>query len=168
MRHIFSFIILLFTTLTYSQSDAIERYFKDYQQNQGFTSVYVSPKMFQMMAKNDDGTEDKEFISVVKDLKGLRILSTTQNAMNVYNEVNSRLSNKGFEELVSFRDKGSNVRFLTKESNHAISELLLIAGSKTDFVFMSFVGNIDLSKISKLSKKLNFSGAEHLDRVNRK
>ncbi|MBL0100962.1 MAG: DUF4252 domain-containing protein [Saprospiraceae bacterium] len=57
MKSIFSFAIaLLFSISTSSQTDAIERFFKDYQDNDNFTVVYVSPKMFQMVSKVTDGT----------------------------------------------------------------------------------------------------------------
>ena len=69
---------------------------------------------------------------------------------------------------MTVRDKESNVRFVTKESNGLISELLLLVGGKDEFVMMSFVGNIDLNKIAKLAKKLDIDGAEHLDKVKKK
>ncbi|MBK7637736.1 MAG: DUF4252 domain-containing protein [Saprospiraceae bacterium] len=57
---------------------------------------------------------------------------------------------------------------MTKEANGTINELLLLVGGKTEFVMMSFVGNIDLNKIAKLAKKLDIDGAEHLDKVRKK
>ena len=153
---------------SFAQVDAIERFFKDYQEDENFTVVYVSPKMFQMVSKATDGSSDQELASIVKDLKGLRILTTEINPDKVYKEDNKRLNIKEYEELVTVREKDSNVRFVTKETNGIISELLLLVGGKDDFVMMSFVGNIDLAKISKLAKKLDIDGAEHLEKVNKK
>jgi len=169
MKSIFSLGIALFISLTANaQIDAIERFFKDYQDDDNFTVVYVSPKMFQMVSKVTDGSEDKELSTIVKDLKGLRILTTKINPDKTYKEANKRLNIKEYEELVTVREKDSNVRFVTKEVNGVINELLLLVGGKDEFVMMSFVGNIDLNKISKLAKKLDIDGAEHLDKVNKK
>ncbi|MFZ1751211.1 MAG: DUF4252 domain-containing protein [Saprospiraceae bacterium] len=169
MKSIFSLAIALFISLAASaQSDAIERFFKDYQENQDFTVVYVSPKMFQMVSKVTDGSEDKDLADIVKDLKGLRILTTKINPDKIYKEANKRLNIKEYEELVTVRDKDSNVRFVTKESNGVISELLLLVGGQNEFVMMSFVGNIDLAKIARLAKKLDIDGAEHLEKVGKK
>lgn len=169
MKSIFSLAIaLLFTLAGYAQTDAIERFFKDYQDDENFTIVYVSPKMFQMVSKVTDGSEDKELSEIVKDLKGLRILTSKVNPEKVYADANKRLNIKEYEELVTVRDKGSNVRFVTKETNGIINELLLLVGGKTEFVMMSFVGNIDLNKIAKLAKKLDIDGAEHLEKVKKK
>ncbi|HMR89261.1 MAG TPA: DUF4252 domain-containing protein [Saprospiraceae bacterium] len=169
MKTLFSLAIAMFISFaSFAQVDAIERFFKDYQEDQNFTVVYVSPKMFQMVSKATDGGTDQELASIVKDLKGLRILTTEVNPDKIYKEANKRLNIKEYEELVTVRDKDSNVRFVTKESNGMISELLLLVGGKDDFVMMSFVGNIDLNKIAKLAKKLDIDGAEHLEKVNKK
>ena len=121
-----------------------------------------------MVSKATDGGTDQELAAIVKDLKGLRILTTEVNPDKIYKEANKRLNIKEYEELVTVRDKDSNVRFVTKETNGMISELLLLVGGKDDFVMMSFVGNIDLNKIAKLAKKLDIDGAEHLEKVNKK
>lgn len=169
MKSIFSLAIALLISLSASaQTDAIERFFKDYQEDPNFTVVYVSPKMFQMVSKATDGSTDQELASIVKDLKGLRILTTKNDPDKIYKEANKRLNIKEYEELVTVRDKDSNVRFVTKEANGSIQELLLLVGGKTEFVMMSFVGNIDLTKISKLAKKLDIGGAEHLEKVGKK
>ena len=169
MKSVFSLAIALFLSFSaYAQADAIERFFKDYQEDENFTVVYVSPKMFQMVSKATDGGNDAELASIVKDLKGLRILTSKINPDKVYKEANKRLNIKEYEELVTVRDKESNVRFVTKEANGLISELLLLVGGKDEFVMMSFVGNIDLSKIAKLAKKLDIDGAEHLDKIGKK
>ncbi len=169
MKNIFSLAIALLISFTASaQVDAIEKFFKDYQEDQNFSVVYVAPKMFQMVSKVTDGTEDKELAAIVKDLKGLRILKTNVTPDKIYKEANKRLNIKEYEELVTVRDKDSNVRFVTKETNGTINELLLLVGGKDEFVLMSFVGNIDLNKISRLAKKLDIDGAEHLEKVNKK
>lgn len=169
MKSIFSLAIVMLMALSaHAQMDAIERFFKDYQDDKNFTVVYVSPKMFQMVSKVVDGKEDKELASIVKDLKGLRILTSKVNPDKIYTEANKRLNIKEYEELVTVREKDSNVRFVTKESNGIINELLLLVGGKDEFVMMSFVGNIDLTKISKLANKLDIGGAEYLDKINKK
>lgn len=169
MKIFFSLALAIFVNFSLSaQADAIERFFKDYQENENFTVVYVSPKMFQMVSKVTGESEDKELASIVKDLKGLRILTSKVNPDKTYKEANRRLNVREYEELVTVREKDSNVRFVTKESNGMISELLLIVGGKDEFVLMSFVGNIDLNKIARLAKKLDIDGAEHLDKVKKK
>lgn len=167
MKAIFSILVaLLVSNVGFGQS-AIEKFFKDYQNNEDFMSVYIAPKMFQSIA-NTSKAEQDEFMDIVKDIRGLRILSTEKNAMQVYKESNKRLAGSGYEELMTMKDKDQYIRFVTKESNGKISELLLLVGEEKEFTMMSFVGTIDLNKISKLASKLNVEGVEHLDKVKKK
>ncbi len=164
-----SFVIVFMVFQVSAQTDAIEKLFSDYQKNEDFSVVYVGPKMFQMFAKAaKNGESDEEFMDIVKDLKGLRIMTTSKKSLLIYGEANKRLNSNGYEELMTVKEKGSNVRFVTKETNNTITELLLVVGSVDSFTMMSFTGKIDLNKMSKLAKKLDIKGAEHLDKVNKK
>ncbi len=169
MKNVLTLVIIMLLSFTaYAQSDAIESYFKDYQENEHFKTVYISPKTFQMAYKATDSEDEKELAAIVKDLKGLKIMSTANEASKTYTEANKRLNVKPYETLVSMKDKGADVKFITKESNGAISELILLLGRKDKFVMMSFTGKIDLNKIAKLSKKLDIEGAEYLDKIKSK
>jgi hypothetical protein len=154
------FLSLLVTLCSYAQTDAIERFFADYKNNDNFTEVYVSPKMFQMISKATNAAEEADLAQITKDLKGLRILTTTVNPMKIYKEANLRLPVKEYEELVTVKEKSSTVRFVTKESNGIITELLLLVGATDNFTMMSFVGKIDLAKISRLAKKIDIDGVD--------
>ncbi len=170
------FCLTFFTciaTFSFGQ-DAITKYFDNYMDDQRFTSVYISPKMFSMISKVDFKDTDpkfKEMMEVIKDLKGLRILTADSddkqkvNGQQLYKEAMSKINTQEYEVLMTVRDKGDDVRFYTKEKDNLISELLLLTGSTEEFTLLSFIGNIDLQKIAKLGKVLNIEGAEHLDKL---
>ena len=147
----------------WAQTDAITQYFDKYMDDENFTVVYITPKMFQMISKLDLKDPDaKEIKEVLQDLKGLRILQTEKNSLQYYKEVIAKSKPTEYELLMTVRDKGENVRFWTKESGGVISELLMLVGGVKEFVMISFVGNISLDKISKLANKMDVDGMEHL------
>lgn len=159
--------LTLYISGMHAQGDVVDKYFKDYQENQNFSTVFVSPKMFQMITKSAE-SNDADVVAVLKDLKGLKILSTQVKADQTYAEANKRINGKGYEELLTVREQGSLVRFVTLEKAGTIEELVMLVGNKTDFTIISFVGKIDLAKLSKLAKKLDIKGAEHLDKIGKK
>lgn len=162
MRSIFSLAVFMFVAVIMSgQSDAIKQNFTDYLDDDNFTTVYISPKVLKMIKADDD----KELSEVINNLRGLRILRTEKDPLNVYKEANKRLESKNYDELINFREQGSTVKFMTKESGGTITELVLLKGGKDEFVVMSFLGKIDLKKISKLADKLDIDGAQYLDKV---
>jgi Domain of unknown function (DUF4252) len=171
---------------TSAQDDAISRYFTQYAEDERFTVVYISPKMFDLIAKiSTNDPEWEKTKEVLKDLRGLRILVADNdddtdddgktiakthkiNGAAMYKEAMTTLNGKSYEELMTVRDGQQNVRFMTKESGGVITELLLLVGEPNQFVMLSFTGKIDLTKISTLGKTLNVEGAEHLSKVKSK
>lgn len=161
-------LFLLAAFASQAQNDAITRFFEKYADDERFTMVYVSPKMFQMLAKIETDDEDwNKFRDVVKDLGGLRVLTadSVANGDAMYKDALSRVPQKEYEELLTVRDGKENVRIWIKESNNVIQELLLLVGAPDEFTMLSFVGKIDLDKISSLAKTLDVEGVEHLDKV---
>ena len=67
MRHTFLFLALVFISSLglQAQNDAISRYFDQYVEDENFTTVYVSPKMFQILGKLDlEGMNEPEAAAV--------------------------------------------------------------------------------------------------------
>ena len=167
MKSLLSFALtLIFFTSAFAQNDAIDRFFQSYQNDDNFTMVYVSPKMFKMVSKVIEGQDDEDIKDLVRDIEGLKILSTEVDPMKYYAEAKTKIPTDSYEVLMTVRDKGSNVKFLTKESSgDVIEELLLIVGGEDNFTLMSFVGRLDLNKLAKLAKKLDIQGVEHLENL---
>ena len=163
---VFLLAFLGYTMPVFSQADAITQYFDQYLEDERFTVVYLSPKMFQILGRLDlDELEDEEaaeVMDVVQDLKSLRILTSETNTLQFYEEAKQKINTKAYETLMTVRHDQENVEFLVKENGDIIEELLLLVGGGESFVLMSFIGNIDLKKISKLAKSVDVDGMEHL------
>jgi len=169
MKHLlfFSFFFLS-TSIISAQNDAISRFFNKYAEDERFTTVFISPTLFQMVAKIAvDDPEWEQYREVIKDLGGLRILSSDSisNSMTLYQEIFKKLPNKEYEELLTVRDGEEHVRFMIRETDQIISELLLLVASPSDFTMISFMGKINLEKISSLAKSMDIDGIEHLEKI---
>jgi len=150
------------TTSALAQEDAISKYFAKYVDDERFTVVYISGKMFSMINKMELDLDDEEaqaILAVCKDLKGLRILTTETDGAKFFKEALQTINTKGYETLMEVREgKSENVKFLTKTSSDGstLDELLLLVGGENeDFVMLSFIGKIDLSQVGKLSRAFN-------------
>ena len=155
-------------TLSLTAQDGIVRYFEKYMDNDDFTVVYFSPKMFSMVSKLAAEDEDiDEIKEVISDLKGLRILTAEKNAVKYYEEATRAFDKSDYEVLMTVRSEDDNVNFYVKDSNGGdiVEELLLIVNSDEEFVLLSLVGKIDLNKISKLSEGLQVNGMQHLKKM---
>lgn len=172
LKYIGAIAILLVANLASAQSDAISSYFSQYVEDERFTVVYISPKMFNLIAKMDleelasqNDQEAKIALEMISDISGLRILTSEETPNVFFKEAKSKLNTSSMESLMTVRtDDGENVNFFVKESGGIINELLLLVGGD-EFVMLSIEGKIDLKKISKLAKALDVKGAEHLEEL---
>jgi len=151
--------------------DAITKFFSKYQNDESFSQVTISSKMFGLFTNMDaDTPEDKEVLNAISKLKGLRILAKddARNARDLYKEAFTLIPMKEYEELMSVRDKDKDMKFLIKESGGKISELLMIMGGNEQFMVLSLFGEIDLKQVSRIGKKMDVKGLENLDKMDKK
>ncbi len=152
--------------------DAITTCFKEYADDPNYTSIVVSSKMFELFAniKGDDA-ESKAVKDVIKGLSGIRILvydgdDNTKPAHNFKSAVGKVSS--AYEVLMSVDEQNEKIRFYVREKADKIEELLMIVAGQDHLFLMSLTGNIDLAKISSLSKNMNIGGMEYLENLDEK
>ena len=171
MKYLSAIIItMLFSMTALAQNDAISTYFDQYVDDENFTVVYVSGKMFSMLSKVEiDELKDEEaqaIMDVAKDIRGLRVLVTEETPKEYYKSARKLINpNDGYEVLLTVRDEGTNVNFWIKETNNVIEELFLLVGGEDEFVMVSFLGVLDLNKIAQLANSIDMKGAEHLEKI---
>ena len=155
-----------------AQSDAISQYFDQYVDDENFTVVYVSAKMFEILGKLDleglDEPEAEQAMEVVKTLKGIRVLTTEENPQKYYKEALQKINVNDYELLVSVRDEGENVRLFVKNQGDIINELFVLVGGEDEFVLVSLIGDIDLKTISKIASSVDIKGVDHLEKLDGK
>lgn len=150
----------------YAQT-SIDRYFDQYQEDERFSSVSVSSRMFDLfMDLEADDPDETAFLETISKLDGFKALigANVPNAASIYQDVMALPAND-MEELMSVTDSQREFRFYITESDGTISELLMVGYEDESVMMMSLTGDIDLRQISALSKKMNIQGFEHFNKV---
>jgi hypothetical protein len=148
----------------------VDKLFDKYSGKDGFTTVYITQYMFGMF--KDINTNDKEFDDLVKNLKSIRILTSEDNkaipaGTNFFKEIMKELPVQQYKELMVVKEKDQEMKFLAKENNGRISELLLISGGKEN-VLICIEGNIDMKNLAQLSKNFKIEGMKSLEKIDGK
>jgi len=170
MKKIVTILVLAATLTAANGQDVISRFFTKYQQDESFTNVNISSKMFGLFTQMDAETpEDKEILEAISKLKGLKILAkeNARNSRELYNEALALIP-KNFEELMSVRDKDKDMKFMIDENGGKISEMLMVVGGNEEFMILSIFGEIDLKQISRIGSKMNIKGLENLQNMEKK
>ncbi|RCU57293.1 DUF4252 domain-containing protein [Oceanihabitans sediminis] len=177
-------ILVLIALLMMPLTSTAQDIFAKYSDNPDVTYVNIKPKMFQMLAKIDidsDDPEAQEYLEMVNSITSLKTIITEKGGISsdIAAWVTSKASS--LEELMEVKDDGSVIKFYVKEGKDTdhVQELLIfvngisnqmkgsnvsINGEKRKFetVVVSLTGDINLNQISKLTKKMNIPGGEHL------
>lgn len=168
MKKIIMGLMVMTASVAVQAQDAVSKFFTKYQNDESFSQVNISSKMFSLMANLDvENAEDQEVVNMISKIKGLRILAKeqTRNSRELYKEALGMIPAKDFEELMTVRDKDKDMKFFIKEAGGKVSELIMIAGGNEEFMVLSLFGEIDLKQVSKISKKMNIEGLENLENI---
>jgi len=169
MKKISLIVSMFLLSLTMmGQGTVITKYFNKFADNEAFTKVSVSQKMFSLFTNLEAGSAaEKEFLKVVSKLKGLKVImaDSIPNSVALYKQAVTDVNNAGYEELVSVKDARGNMLFSTKESNGIVSELIMVAGGKNQFIMVSLYGEIDLKNISKIAQQMRVPGFDQLKHI---
>jgi hypothetical protein len=165
--------MMLVSVAAFSQGDAISKFFSKYQDDETFSQVTISSKMFSLLTDMEvDKPEDQEIIDAISKLKGLRILGKddTRDGRTLYKEALSLLPPKDYEELMSVRDEDKDMKFFIRSgaTPGKIAELVMVMGGNDDFMVLSLFGEIDLKKIGKIGSKMDIHGLDHLNKLDDK
>jgi hypothetical protein len=164
MKKIISVLAVMLLVSGLSAQSLLSSSFSDYEENENFTRVSISKKMFSIMANLDPEDEDeKELIQTVSNLDGLKIIvaDSTENPSQLFKESMKRIPSR-FEELMTVNEKDEKIVFMIDESNGVISELIMVMKGDNEFVLLDLFGKIDLNQIASLSRKMNI---DHLDKL---
>lgn len=157
-------MVLLFTSVQ-AQDDAIRKFFSKYMEDDNFSRVYISPKMMQMAGgflrseADTKGEEEKDLGELMQKVRGIRILSGEKvNGKTLYNEAMNTLNRNQYEDLMDVQDKEQSLKFMVREENGKVTELLMISGSETEFTLLSMLGSFTYQDLNILAEKTNLPG----------
>jgi len=155
----------LMITSVQAQDDAIVKFFSKYMEDDNFSRVYISPKMMQMAggflkSEGDlNDTEEKDLGELMQKVRGIRILSGEKvDGKGLYEEAMNTLNRNQYEDLMDVQDKEQSLKFMVREENGLVTELLMISGSETEFTLLSMLGSFTYQDLNILAEQTNLPG----------
>lgn len=141
------FVILIGLVLAVCSLDAQNRFDK-IAEMEGVTSVYVSPKMFNMMKDSNSSTGDINIDKVAKKLTGLQILTAeNQEASSLLRKETAFINSKnGYEELMRVKDEGERMFIYMKEGKETNEYILLVDETK-EFTLIILEGKLTIDEV---------------------
>lgn len=168
MKKLFiSLLVVFVVSQTYGQ-DAISKFFSKYEKDKDFTHVSITSRMFGLFTNMEmESQEDQAIMDAISKLEGMKILAkdNTSKGKELYKEAFALLPKGEYDELMSIRDEDKDMKFMIKEKDGKISELVMVMGGSKEFFVLSLFGEIDLKQIAKISKAMDIDGLDKLQNL---
>ena len=154
--------LMIAASPAFAQSDAITKFFSEYESGDNITTLSFSGKAFEMLHEMDSDNPDAEkAIELASQIDGLRIIIDEEhpNARNTAKQAHGRVLNH-FEDLVTVSEKDVLIYVMVDEADGIVNEVLVIVGSDNELVLVSMTGSMKLRDIGELTSRMSSIGTE--------
>jgi hypothetical protein len=158
-------ILIMFSLCVSGQKSAVDKVFDKYSGKDGYTTVYISSFMFNMLnSLETDDPEYNEFKKATAGINSIKILTQDGGKSEAFGaELLQMLPRSEYKEMMVVKDQDEDVQFLAREENGKITEFLLIVSGGGEDALIAITGDIDLESISKIASGLDMPGLENLE-----
>lgn len=163
-RFILSGLLIYFALTMFGQQSAVDKVFDKYSGKEGYTTVYISSFMFNLLNNLEiDDPDYNEFKKATSGIKSIRILTQDgEGSVPFARELLDMLPKSEYKEMMVVKDEGEEVQFLAREEGGKISDFLLIVSGGGDDALIAIQGDIDLESLSSIASGLDMPGLENL------
>ena len=155
----------MLTLFTMGQTSAVDKVFDKYSGKEGYTTVFISSFMFNMLnSLETDDPEFDEFKKATSGIKSIKILTQDGGNSEAFGaELLEMLPRSEYQEMMVVKDQDEDVLFLAREEGGKVTEFLLIVSGGGEDVLIAIQGDIDLESIASIAAGLDMPGFENLE-----
>ena len=161
-------MLIMLTLIAMGQNSAVDKVFDKYSGKEGYTTVYISSFMFNMLnSLESDDPEFDEFKKATAGIKSIKILTQDGgNSVAFGAELLEMLPRSEYQEMMVVKDQDEDVLFLAREEGGRITEfLLIVSGGDGEDALIAIQGDIDLESIASIASGLDMPGFEKLEDI---
>jgi hypothetical protein len=162
------YILLCMSTAVFAQEDGVAKHLSSFIRNDQFEHTYVSNRMLSAILKSNATELTPDVRDLLKDIKGMRQLSTSASRKKHFDEFATTFESKGYENILSIRKGNDEVKMFLRNENKSDGELIMVILDAQHCGVTSFYGQINLDNMSRLSKAMNIKGAEYIPQARKK
>ena len=166
-RTFFAGMMILLSLVAFGQNSAVDKIFDKYSGQDGYTTVYISSFMFNLLNSLEvDDPEYDEFKQATSGINSIKILTQEGSDSEAFGkELLDMLPRSEYKELMVVKEEDEEVLFLAREEGGKITEFLLIVSGGGEDALIAIQGDIDLESISSIASGLDMPEMENLEEL---
>ena len=151
-RMVIALFIAFCTVSLFGQKDALDDFFDNYADREGFTSVIINGNIFGFLKTLDD---DEDLSGLDRKVTSIRIVSTKGDRYaretDFMSELKPVIRRGRYEELMTVKNHDADLSIMVKGSGDIITEVLIIASGENDAV-IQIRGTLTREDIDRISE----------------
>jgi len=164
-------IAVLFAAPVFPQ-EMFEQLTDNYADQEGFSATKITNDMFDLYLRKKNVEKDSPVYETLKKLDNILVASQSSfgeeeevDISEIHSEILDYYNQEEYTLFKTEKQMGEDVKVYLKKENEKISSLALVTASGSSVNLVEMNGDIDLARLSELSKALNLRGLENLYKV---
>ncbi len=156
MKKIAIIMVLFFAGIANAQVNKLVKVFNELEDSKGITTITINKAMFNMIGSFAENDEDlKDLDGIFKKMNSIKMLVVEGNTKSEPAlKLKSAFDKLKLEELMTIKNDGNRVKFLTENANADVFKTLLLnIQSEDNVLYMILDGEVSSADISKLVNK---------------
>lgn len=154
---IFSLALLGLGFALPAQNQVVQDFMRKFGKYEQATRLNIGGLFLKLAAKDSD---DDEAMRIMRSISSLHLLNFDEGNPVEANDVNQlmeKLRADKFEDLAYFKGDDAHVRFMIKESNDLITDLVMIVKGEKNFLLLNLEGRLKYTDLNDFNMEVNGS-----------
>lgn len=172
LRKMKTVLTLLFMGIyisAFSQNKDVKEIIEKFEGKTGITVISLNKDLLNMVSTSKQDSSDLG--NVLKGITEIRILvieKKNPEQKELFKTMVQKMPVKQYKELMVVKDGKDQIKMFAIENKGKITDFILTVIGENDNVLINISGNIDMRRLSGLYKDMNFSGFNHLAKLENK
>lgn len=149
-RMLLAIAAVIIASAVSGQRTSLDDFFNRYSDREGYTSVVVNGNLLKFLGESGNTDRDGNALSKITSIRlVVREKENSSPGESLVSEIRGIIRRGRYDELMSVRDDGADIRFMARMERDMVRELLLIIDGKDEAV-IQIEGNLTRDEASEL------------------
>ena len=149
-RMLLTIAVVIIASAVSGQRTSLDDFFSRYSDRDGYTSVVISGDLLKFLGESENSDRDGNAISKITSIRlVVREKDNSSSGESLVSEIRGIIRRSRYDELMSVRDNGADIRFMARMEMDMVCELLLVIDGKDEAV-IQVEGNLTRDEASEL------------------
>jgi hypothetical protein len=149
-RMLLAIAAVIIASAVSGQRTSLDDFFSRYSDRDGYTSIVINGNLLKFLGESENRDRDGDALSKITSIRlVVREKENSSPGESLVAEIRGIIRRGRYDELMSVRDDGANIRFMARTERDMVRELLLIIDGK-DEAIVQIEGNLTRDEASEL------------------